>query len=544
MAMPDHIKAEVESLYPAAQTVIRLLWHFHEEQMEQFRTMQAQLQEELRAEKEALMAQNEKLRQMLFGSRSEKLPPIRSEVRRQLKQEEFPLAVPADATPAAINEERTRQRRIKGRKASEPARAKRRQAIDKLPVIHEHIEVDASQFPEGLARADFETLGEGEVVRRIEHVREHLVVVHYQLEKLVHRDSELIVQASAPPNIVDGSQYGASVHAHVVVSKCVDSMPLYRQGRTLARAGHGVARSVLCGLFHRSAEVLAPIYERLLDLVRTDPYVHADETSLKMLAPKAAKTGWIWTLLCEDIVAYVFSESRSATTAERLLAGTNGHLTTDGYAGYNRVSGEGLRTRTGCWAHSRRKFHEALSTAPEARELLDLIVKLYRVEYKAAQLGHLGTEAHQLLREEESRPLVNEIEAWVDTRTKAVPPKSPLGQALAYARNQREALRVFLDDPKVPLDNNIAERALRVIAVGRKNFLFVGHQEGGQNLAVLQTICSTCQLHGINPYEYIRDVVVRVRTHPNTALDDLLPMNWKPPPEMAHDLWNRADGSG
>jgi transposase len=321
-------------------------------------------------------------------------------------------------------------------------------------------------------------------------------------------------------------------------------MPLYRQAKTLARAGHGIARSVLCGMFHRTAEVLAPIYHRLLALVRLDPYVHADETSLKVLAPEAAKTGWIWTLLCNDIAAYVFSESRGAETAHHLLADTTGHLVCDGYAGYNGVVGEGLRRRAGCWAHSRRKFHDALSTAPEARELLDLIVKLYRVEYKAAQLGHLGTDAHQMLRDEESRPVLGDIEAWIDTHTDAVPPKSPLGQALSYATNQREQLRVFLDDPKVPLDNNVAERALRVIAVGRKNFLFVGHQEGGQNFAILQTICSTCQLHDVNPYEYIRDVVVRVRTHPNKQIDELLPMNWKPPPETAHDLWNLPDGSG
>ncbi len=381
-------------------------------------------------------------------------------------------------------------------------------------------------------------------MQRIEHVREHLVVVHYHLEKLVHRASEQIVQATAPLNIVDGGQYGASVHAKVVVSKCVDSMPLYRQAKALERAGHGIARSVLSSMFHCTAEVLTPIYERLLALVRTDPYVHADETSLKMLAPGTTQTGWVWTLLCNEIAAYVFSASRSAQTAHHLLADTTGHLVVDGYAGYNGVVGDGLRTRAGCWAHNRRKFHEALSTAPEARELLELIVKLYRVEYKAAQLKHLGTDAHLMLRDEESRPIVGEIEAWVDQRVEMVPPKSPLGQALNYARNQRETLRVFLNDPKVPLDNNVAERALRVIAVGRKNFLFVGHQEGGQNLAILQTICSTCLLHGVNPYEYIRDVSVRVRSHPNRRIDELLPMNWKPPPDMTHDLWNRSDGSG
>ena len=242
------------------------------------------------------------------------------------------------------------------------------------------------------------------------------------------------------------------------------------------------------------------------------------------------RTAWIWTLLCADIVAYVYSETRSAETANHLLAGTAGHLVTDGYAGYNGVVGDGKRTRVGCWAHARRKFYEALSTAPEARELLDQIVALYRVEHDAAEAGVLGTEAHQLLRDERSRGIVEAIETWIDARIATTLPKSPLGVALTYAKNQRLALRRFLDDPELPFDNNASERALRIISVGRKNFLFVGHEEGGLHLAILQTLCSTCLRHGINPYEYIRDVAVRVRFHPNAKLDELLPMRWKPPP--------------
>lgn len=203
---------------------------------------------------------------------------------------------------------------------------------------------------------------------------------------------------------------------------------------------------------------------------------------------------------------------------------------TDGYSGYNGVVGEGKRTRVGCWSHARRKFFEALSSAPEAREVLDLIVKLYRVEHDAAECEILGTPAHLVLREERSRIIADAIDTWVDDRSEATPPKSALGVALTYARNQRKSLREFLKNPKLPLDNNTSERALRIIATGRKNFLFVGHEEGGHNLAILQTLCSTCLIHKINPYEYIRDVVVRVRFHPNSKIDELLPMNWKPPP--------------
>ena len=175
-------------------------------------------------------------------------------------------------------------------------------------------------------------------------------------------------------------------------------------------------------------------------------------------------------------------------------------------------------------------FFGALKTAPEAREVLDLIVALYRVERDAADRDLLGTEAHRMLRQEVSKPLVDRIDAWVDARLDTAVPKSPLGAALSFSHNQRQALRRFLRDPKIPLDNNIAERALRVVAVGRKNYLFVGHAEGGHNLAVLQTLCHTCLLHGVNPYEYIQDVLVRTGRHPASRIDELLPQSWAPAP--------------
>jgi len=539
--MPEHIAAQVAKLDPAAQAVIQMLWHFHEEQMAEFRALREQLTER-DAKLTALQAQNDKFRKMIFGRRSEKLPPISSEVRDAVEADDFPLELPSDATSDEIKEARTTQRRKRGRKKSKTARSKRRKALDKLPVIHERVDVTPDKLPEGMTLDDFRPLGDGEVVRRIEHVREHLVVVEYHLQKLVERGGERIVQASTPPNVIDGGAWGPSVYAHVVVSKCVDSMPLYRIERALGRGGHAVARSVLCGLFHRTANVLEPIYKRLVDLVRIDPYVQADETRLRVAEPKNARTAWIWTLLCKEIVVYVYSESRAAETPNHLLAGTTGTLVTDGYSGYNGVVGEGKRTRVGCWAHARRKFYEALSTAPEARELLDQIVALYRVEHDAAEDGILETPAHGILRDERSRLIVDAIEAWVDGRIEATPPKSPLGAALTYANNQRSALRKFLSDPKLPLDNNLSENALRIIAVGRKNFLFVGHEEAGHNLAILQTLCSTCLLHGINPYEYIRDVAVRVRFHPNAKIDELLPMNWKPPP--GSDLPAADPGAG
>jgi transposase len=528
--MPEHIATQVAALDPAAQTVVHMLWFFHEQQMEELRALRGELAER-DAKLEELQAQNDTFRRMLFGPSSEKLPPISQEVRRAVDEEELVLDVPADATAEQVEQAKTTARRKRGRKQSEKAREQRRRALDKLPVVRELVHVRPEQLPEGMTLDDFRPLSEGEVVRRIEHVREHLVIVEYVLEKLVERGGERIICAPSPPNVIDQGAWGASVYARVVVHKCVDSMPLYRQERALGRAGFAIARSVLCDLFHRAAEVLEPIYRRLLALVVAHPYVQADETKLRVAEPHQARHAWIWAMLCEDIVAYVYSESRSAEVANHLLAGSTGHLTVDGYAGYNGVVGEDGRVRSGCWSHLRRYFYLALATAPEARELLDLIVALYRVEHDAATHEIFGTPAHGLLREERSTPIVDAIEGWVDARLGLVPPKSPLGQALGYAHNQRATMRVFLSDPKLPLDNNASERALCIIARGRKNFLFVGHEQAGHNLAILQTLCSTCLLHGVDPYSYLHDVLIRVRHHPHQRLDELLPMNWRPPPD-------------
>lgn len=531
MPTSEHIQALLATLEPAARVVVEMMWHFHEQQMAELRALREQLAAR-DAELAELRAQNDKLRAMVFGRRSEKMPPISTEVSRAKEAEAPPiLDLPANATEDEVAAAQTTERRKKGRAKSKTKRKDRRDAIAKLPTIELAVRVRAEQLPEGLTLDDFRKLGDGEIVYRIEHVREHLVRVGYLLEKLVEKGGDRIVQAKAPPNVIDNGAWGPSMYAHVCVSKCVDSMPLYRQERALGRAGYPVARSVLCGLFHRAANALEPIYNRLIQLVAAHPYVHADETTIRVAEAHAARDAWFWTVLSPEVIAYVFSESRSAQTPVQLLGGTAGTLLTDGYVAYDAVTGDKGRVRVGCWAHARRKFFEALPSAPEARELLALITKLYLVEHEAAALNVLGTEAHRMLRDERSRGILATIESWVDVHAATTPPKSPLGAAITYATNQRKALAVFLTDPELPLDNNIAERALRIVAVGRKNFLFVGHEEGGKNLAILQTITSTCQLHGINPYEYIRDVAVRVNTHPNARLDELLPMNWRPPPD-------------
>ena len=484
--------------------------------------------EELEAQNSRLSEQVTHFQRMLFGKRSEKIPPVESEVRRRVEEDELTVDdKPMPREPKA----KARERRRKARKKSEPMRKKKRSLRKNLPVVKERITVRPDLLPEGMSLDDFRELGGGEVVRRVDHVREHLVVVEYHLQTLASRsDGDMIVRAETPPGVVEGGHYGPGIYAHTITAKCADSLPLHRIERMLERAGCPIARSTLCSFFHRSAELLRPIYERLLDIARHDPYVHADETTLKVQQTGQCSTGWIWTLVSQQAIGYVFDESREGAVAERLLGNSDGFLMADGYSGYNGVTGQDRRTRVGCWSHARRKFYEALNSAPEAREMLDLIVELYRVEYQAAEQGILGTDAHLRLRRKKSRAVLKKIDAWVDEHEDAFPPRGKMGKALTYATKQRGPLSEFLDDVRLPLDNNIAERALRIIALGRKNFLFAGHVEGAQNLAVLQTVVATCQLHGVNPYEYIKDLLIRIQRHPAAEMDALLPWRWAPEP--------------
>lgn len=352
----------------------------------------------------------------------------------------------------------------------------------------------------------------GRLVRRI-HARETL-----RCPRCHH-----FVRAPAPARVVDGGLYGPGFVARTVVHKCADCVPLYRQVTAYGREGLHIARSTLVDLYHRAASLIQPIYRRMLDLVPSNRVVYADETSLKMQRVK--KLGYVWTFATEQVVAYVFSPDRSGDTPVRVLGDSVGVLVVDGYTGYNHVTVPGRRTRAGCNSHARRKFFDIDDAV--ARHVLELYKDIFAVERDAAELGLTGTPAHLELRQVRSRPAMNAIKAWCDAHVDDYTPKSPLGEALRYFRNQWAPLTVFLEDAGIAPHNNLSERLLRTVALGRKNYLFVGHEEAGHNTAMLSSLLTTCQLHDVNPQQYLADVLIRVQDHPVAQLDDLLPHRWK-----------------
>jgi transposase len=247
----------------------------------------------------------------------------------------------------------------------------------------------------------------------------------------------------------------------------------------------------------------------------------------------------IWTFIANQegatdpddkpLIGYVYSPSRSGETPVKVLGDTVGLLVSDKFSGYNKVTVPGRRERAGCLAHVRRKFFDARSTSPEAQTAMDFIVEVYKVERAALDDDLLGTDAHLAMRQSRSREVMSDFKAWLEAEQPKHLPKGPMGEAISYALGQWGALTKFLTDARIPVDNNASENALRAAALGRKNWLFVGHDEAGENVAGLFSLVMTCEANAVNPAAYIADVLLRVQTHPAARIDELLPHNWKPP---------------
>jgi transposase len=286
-----------------------------------------------------------------------------------------------------------------------------------------------------------------------------------------------------------------------------------------------MSRSTMNDLFHRMAQVLTPLHKAHLRMIAQRSVVLADETPMRMQQRK--KRAYLWTFRADKLIAYVFSKSRSGETPRSVLGGTRGVLVVDGYTGYNTVLDVDGRVRAGCLAHVRRKFFDATQTAPEeVKSVLAIILELYRIEHQANDLGIVGTEQHAQMRSTQGRPVMAKLLRTLRAQRGVHVPKCPFGMALSHALRNWRALTLYLRHPQVPIDNNASERALRVVALGRKNFLFVGDVEAGENLAVLYSLVSTCEALGINPQTYLADVLMRVQSHPQSRIDELLPQNW------------------
>lgn len=370
-------------------------------------------------------------------------------------------------------------------------------------------------------------IGTGKFTTEWDYVPGYFVRRRHIQEVVACACGKHIARAEAPLRVFDRTQYGPGLIAYLIVSKCGDSMPTYRAEKHFARLGVPIARSTLGDLIHRAAEILAPLYDRMLARIIADAHCQADETSFR-LQNRPDKRGFVWTFLAGKLIAYVFSGDRSGQTPSRLLGGTTGSLVVDGYTGYNDVTDVDGRTRAGCWSHARRYLFRALEQAPEARDALDMILELFRVERDAMERSVFGTAEHGRMRRARSAPVLDQIQAWIAEQRPKHLPEGPMGAALRYIGNQWKPLTVFLSDPQIPIHNNASESALRIVALARKNSLFFGNERAARNFSVLYSLVQTAERHGVNALAYLEDVLMRVQTHRASRIDELLPDHWKP----------------
>jgi transposase len=321
--------------------------------------------------------------------------------------------------------------------------------------------------------------------------------------------------------------------AHVVVSKYADHLPLHRMEERFAREGVHLPRSTLCDWVAQVADLLCPITDAMGKAMLRAHRIHTDDTGIPVQAQGRTQKGHVWTYVADDDhVVFRYTPRRKSDGPREFLRGYKGYVQADAANLYDRLysdagSDEGGAIEVGCWAHARRRFFEAQLTDRE-RALIGLgfIKKLYEADRGASR-------APPIRRTEERRrlaaPLLEAFKAWLDAESLVVLPKAPIAEALGYTRNQWGALTRFLDDARLKLDNNSAERQLRRVAVGRKNWLFAGSDEGAERACVLYSLIASCKLHGVNPFDYLCDVLVRVGDHPARDVLALSPKNWKKP---------------
>lgn len=356
------------------------------------------------------------------------------------------------------------------------------------------------------------------------------VCVHARKKYACKKCQDHVITADKPAEPIDKGLPGPGLLAHVATSKYADHLPLYRLEGILARHGVEISRKTMCDWMAKVADLLQPITMRMHELVLQSKVIHTDDTPVPVQdpsCPKKTKTGRLWTYLGDADHPYTlfdFTPTRSREGPEEWLDGYQGYLQADAFSGYDAMFKLGHVIEVACWAHARRKFFEAKSTdAPRAHQMLALVGQLYDVEREAKEFDD-GRRAS--LRREKSAPILNQIDTWLTEHARSALPKSPIGQAIAYARSNWQALGRYLEAGYLAIDNNTAERAIKNVVIGRKNYLFCGSDEGGRTAATIYSITVTCKRLSLDPFRYLRDVLAAVSTHPAKDLDELLPDRW------------------
>lgn len=342
-----------------------------------------------------------------------------------------------------------------------------------------------------------------------------------------------VTMASMPPRPIEKGVAGSGLLAYILVSKYVDHLPLYRLQQMFQRYAIYINRSTMAGWIGQLCVYLETIYKQMYhQLIEESFLIQADETTLKVLddtVKDKCALGYLWPYVGDQKnVVFEFQDSRSRDGPREFLNGFRGkYLLSDGYAGYNLVVEKNNLQHCMCWAHARRKFFEQKDNEPAfVQKVLAHIGKLYDVEREATKTQMDPQQCHAL-RKQKSAPILEEIKAILENPEKIFLPQSKISQAIAYTLNHWQQLNRFLEDGRLPIDNNLVENTIRPVALGRKNWLFAGSPEAAKRMAIIYSLTATCKINNINPYEYFYDILPRVPDHPASKIADLTPLGWK-----------------
>jgi len=459
-----------------------------------------------------------KLKRMQFGRKSEKLD-------RQIEQLELRLEdLQADETETLAKAEKH------GSTVRKPP--VRKPLPDHLPREEKMYRPAKDACPD--CGGHLRHLGD-DISEQLEFIPASFKVIRHVRPKLACPCCDCIVQASAPSRPIERGMAGPGLLAHVLVAKFADHLPLYRQSVIYAREGVELSRALLADWVGGASGLLRPLVEAIQRHVMAGVKLHADDTPVPVLAPGngKTKTGRLWTYVRDDrasdssvpaAVWFAYTPDRKGIHPQTHLANFTGVLQADAYAGFNAVYETGRVQEAACWAHARRKFHDLHAARPSdiTTEALRRIGELYGIE---VEIRGKPPDLRRQVRQQCARPLLDSLESWLRERLQLLSRKSDTTAAINYALNQWQALMRYCDDGHIEIDNNAAERSLRAVALGRKNYLFAGADTGGERAAAMYSLIGTAKLNGIDPEAYLRHVLTHIADHPVNKIDELLPWN-------------------
>lgn len=535
--LPDLDALDREALLDLIRTHEQQLASLIAAQDEEIRRLEAELDahrqrmfeqaEELDSRRERiehLKLMVEKFRHMIFGKKSEKLV---------LKLEQMEFELEEDETTQA--EAEAIAERVSPRKEQKP-RSERKPLPEHLKREEVTHKPDSDCCPD--CGGGLRHFGD-DISEQLEYVPESFKVIRHVRPKFACTGCDRVVEAPAPSRPIERGLAAPSLLAHVIVSKYADHLPLFRQSEIYARQGVEIPRSTMAGWVGAASDLLSPLVDAIQKHVLAGRKLHADDTPMPVLAPGngKTKTGRLWTYVRDErpageqtapAVWFAYSEDRRGEHPRQHLKNFTGALQADAYAGFHHLYGNHIY-EAACWAHARRKFHDIhlAHASPTTTEALARIGALYAIE---DEIRGKPVDLRLSVRQTRARPLLDDLRKWMEKALRSLSSKSETAAAIRYALSRWRSLTRYTEDGLLEVDNSAAERALRAVALGRKNFLFAGSDCGGERAAAMYTLIGSAKLNGLDPELYLRTVLAQIADHRISHIEDLLPWN------LAHSL--------